>query len=98
MKVRFMIAFLLAQLSLPLWAGTQTVSLSVPGMTCPACPLTVKMALNEIEGVLKVDVNYPEREAIVSFDDTLTSTEKLTEATRDAGYPSFPKSSSSDKN
>jgi len=26
----------------PAWAAPQTVTLSVPGMTCAACPVTVK--------------------------------------------------------
>ncbi len=29
----------------PVWAATQTVTLAVPGMTCAACPITVKKAL-----------------------------------------------------
>ena len=29
----------------------QTVTLSVPGMTCAACPITVKKALSKVEGV-----------------------------------------------
>ncbi len=35
----------LAALSSPLWATTQTVTLSVPGMNCATCPITVKKAL-----------------------------------------------------
>ncbi len=75
----------------PVWAGTRTVTLSVPGMTCAACPITVKKALTRVEGVSKVDVPFEKREAIVTFDDTKTSVEKLTKATKDAGYPSTAK-------
>jgi len=35
----FALAILVAA---PAWAATQTVTLSVPGMTCAACPITVK--------------------------------------------------------
>ncbi len=35
----------------PVWAATQTVTLAVPGMTCAACPITVKKALSKVEGV-----------------------------------------------
>ena len=38
----------------PVWAATQTVTLAVPGMTCAACPITVKKALSKVEGVSKV--------------------------------------------
>jgi mercuric transport protein len=40
-----------AALSAPAWAATQTVTLSVTGMTCAACPITIKKALNKVEGV-----------------------------------------------
>lgn len=73
------------------WAGSQTITLSVPGMTCAACPITVKKALSKVEGVSKVDVGFEKREAVVTFDDAKTSVPKLTKATEDAGYPSSVK-------
>jgi mercuric ion binding protein len=75
----------------PVWAATQTVKLAVPGMTCAACPITVKKALSKVEGVSKTDVNFDKREAVVTFDDAKTSVQKLTKATEDAGYPSSVK-------
>lgn len=75
----------------PAWAATQTVTLSVPDMSCPACPITVKKALNKVSGVSNVDVKFEERIAIVAFDDSKTSIRKLTEATESAGYPSSVK-------
>jgi len=75
----------------PVWAATQTVKLSVPGMTCAACPITVKKALSKVDGVSKADVDFVKREAVVTFDDAKTSVQKLTKATEDAGYPSSVK-------
>jgi mercuric ion binding protein len=75
----------------PVWAATQTVTLSVPGMTCSTCPITVKKAISKIEGVSKTDVSFDKREAIVTFDDAKTSVQTLTKATEDAGYPSSVK-------
>lgn len=72
----------------PVWAATQTVTLSVPGMTCAACPITVKKAISKVDGVQKVEVSYEKRVAVVSFDDGRTSVQMLTKATEDAGYPS----------
>jgi mercuric ion binding protein len=72
----------------PVWAATQTVTLSVPDMSCPACPITVKKALSKVEGVGKINVSLEKREAVVAFDDKKTSVSKLTEATEMAGYPS----------
>ncbi len=78
---------------LPALAAPQTVTLSVPGMTCSACPITVKAALNRVEGVTSVDVRYEERDATVTFDDEKTTVEALTQATTNAGYPSTLKQS-----
>ena len=75
----------------PVLAATQTVTLSVPGMTCAACPITVKKAISKVEGVSKTDVSFDKREAVVTFDDTKTNVQKLTKATEDAGYPSSVK-------
>lgn len=88
---------LTATLATPAWADEKTVTLSVPGMTCAACPITVKTALNKVDGVSQVDVSYPEREAMVTFDDTRTSVAALTEATANTGYPSSPTSSEADR-
>ena len=78
----------LAAMTSPLWAATQTVTLSVPDMNCAACPITVKKALSKVSGVSKTDVNLDRREARVTFDDVKTSVDLLTRATTDAGYPS----------
>ncbi|MBX3685558.1 MAG: mercury resistance system periplasmic binding protein MerP [Rhodocyclaceae bacterium] len=82
---------LAAALSAPAWAATKTVTLSVPGMTCAACPITVKKALTKVDGVQKAEVSYEKREAVVTFDDAKTSAEALTKATENAGYPATVK-------
>lgn len=71
----------------PAWAATRTVTLAVPGMTCAACPFTVKKALTKVDGVTKAEVSYANREAIVTFDDAKTSVEALSKASENAGYP-----------
>lgn len=71
-------------------AAPRTVTLSVPGMNCAACPITVKQALLRVSGVEQATVSLPRREAVVRFDDARTGVEALTEATRNAGYPSQP--------
>jgi mercuric ion binding protein len=71
-----------------LWAAVQTVTLSLPGMNCAACPITVKKALSTVAGVSKTEVNLDRHEAKVTFDDAKTSVSALTRATKNAGYPS----------
>ena len=59
MKKLLTVLALSAALSAPAWAVTQTVTLSVPGMTCASCPITVKKALNKVEGVESIEVSFP---------------------------------------
>ncbi len=85
---RLFLLLVFAAVAAPVWATMQTVTLSVPGMTCATCPITVKKALSKVDGVNKAEVSYEKREAVVTFDDAKTSVQKLTKATEDAGYPS----------
>lgn len=80
------VLFAAAALS-PASAAERTVTLSVPGMTCAACPITVNKALTKVEGVRKVAVAYEAREAVVTFDDAVTSVRALAKASENAGYP-----------
>lgn len=73
------------------WAATKTVTLSVPGMTCAACPITVKKAPNKIDGVVKIEVSLEKKEATVTYDDGKTSVNALLDAAKNAGYTSSVK-------
>jgi periplasmic mercuric ion binding protein len=77
-------------LAAPAWASPKTVTLNVSGMTCAACPITVKKALEKVGGVSKVDVRYEKKQVLVTFDDAKTNMDALVKATTDAGYPSQP--------
>lgn len=91
MKRFVVLAALAATLSAPAWAAMKTVTLAVPGMTCSACPITVKAALSKVPGVKETDVHFDQREAVVTFDDTKTNVAALINATKNAGYPSSVK-------
>lgn len=88
---KLFVSLILVALTAPVWAASQTVTLSVPGMTCAVCPITVKKALSGVDGVSKIGVSYEKLEAVVTFDDAKTSIQKLTKATENAGYPSSVK-------
>jgi mercuric ion binding protein len=79
---------LIISVSAPAWAATKTVTLSVSGMTCAACPITVKKAISKVAGVERTEIIFEKREAVVTFDDAKTNVEALTKATESAGYPS----------
>lgn len=94
-NLKISIAALVATLVLtaPAWAAPETVTLNVPGMTCEACPVTVKKALEKVPGVSKVDVQFEKKQVLVTFDDAKTNTDTLVKATTNAGYPSQPEKS-----
>ena len=75
-------------LTAPTWAAVRTVTLSVPTMDCPVCPITVKKALTKVDGVSNAEVDFDKRLARVTFDDSKTNVDALTKATTHAGYPS----------
>jgi periplasmic mercuric ion binding protein len=77
-------------LAAPAWASPKTVTLNVSGMTCAACPITVKKALEKVGGVSKVEVRFEKKQVLVTFDDAKTNTDALVRATTNAGYPSQP--------
>ena len=91
-SIKTLLAAVIAPLVLvaPAWASPQTVTLNVSGMTCPACPITVKKALEKVPGVSKVDVRFEKKQVLVTFDDARTNTDALVKATTNAGYPSQP--------
>jgi len=87
-KLLLATAAVLPLLTTSAWANSKTVTLSVPGMTCPVCPITVKKALTRVDGVTKTEVNFDKLQAVVTYDDAKANVEALTKATANAGYPS----------
>lgn len=81
----------LALVSSAALADMRTVTLDVPGMTCEACPITVKKAISRVPGVSKVSASLERKEAVVTYDDSKTTAAALTKATANAGYPSSVK-------
>ena len=74
-----------------LLAVEQTVTLSIPTMSCGLCPITVKKSLKQVNGVQQVSVSFKDKQAIVSFDNEKTNLKALIQATTNAGYPSVVK-------
>ena len=76
---------------MPAYSENKTVTLSVPGMDCETCPITVSKALKKVDGVGKVAASLEQKEAVVTFDDAKTNVDALRKATANAGYPSTVK-------
>ncbi len=71
-------------------ASFQQVVLTVEGMTCSTCSITVQKALEGVEGVYRAEVTYEPAQAVVRFDPAKTSIDALTQAAQRAGYPARP--------
>jgi mercuric ion binding protein len=72
------------------FAGERTVTLNVRNMYCDLCPHTVKASLEAVPGVANAVVSFKGKTAIVTYDDSKTNVNALTDATTKAGYPSAP--------
>ena len=64
------------------------MTLVVPGMTCPTCPVAIKKALMKEQSVASVTVCYEKKELIVSFDDAKTTPDSIMKSTAAVGFPS----------
>jgi mercuric ion binding protein len=90
--------FLLSLTPLPLTSAAElspgssdrleTVILDVRNMDCPMCKITIRKALEKVDGVRQAKVDYDTRTARVLFDPGLTNVDALAQATTNAGYPS----------
>lgn len=65
---------------------TETVHISVGGMTCAACQAHVQKALERRPGVQKAAVNLMTGDAMVAFDPAETRPDELVRAVIDTGY------------
>lgn len=67
--------------------SNESVTLDLQNMACAMCKFTIKKALQNIDGVQKISVDYDTKTASVTFDAQKTNAEALIKATTDAGYP-----------
>lgn len=65
----------------------QTVTFAVDNMTCALCPVTVKRAMEGVEGVRNVEIDFEARTATVVFGTAATSADAIATASANAGYP-----------
>lgn len=68
-------------------AAEQTVTFAVDKMTCALCPVTVKRAMEGVEGVRAVEIDFEVRTATVIFDTAATNADAIATASANAGYP-----------
>lgn len=66
---------------------SQSVVLDVQNMTCAMCPITIRKALQGVDGVQSAKVDYSSKTANVIFDPKKTNIETLIKTTTNVGYP-----------
>ncbi len=66
--------------------GSETVMLSIRGMTCASCSAHVEEALRGLDGVLSASVNLATERAAVEYILGMVSLEDMRRAVADAGY------------
>ncbi len=69
------------------FTGEQQVTLTVSGMTCELCDITVSRALLGLEGVSEAKVTFEPPQAIVKYDPSRVSISDMERITRQIGYP-----------
>lgn len=62
------------------------VVLSVPDMSCPMCPITVRRALNGVDGVHEAEADLDTKQARAVFDPARTDHEALIAAIEESGF------------
>lgn len=71
---------------------TQTMVFAVDNMTCALCPVTVRKAMEQVDGVKSVTVDFDGKTATVVFDPNMATPDEIAKASADAGYPAHPAS------
>lgn len=66
--------------------ANQTRIIKIDGMTCGGCVQSVHNATADIDGLETMTVELADNQATVTFDDSLTSAEKIAEAIEEAGF------------
>ena len=73
-------------------AELKTVVFDVENMTCATCPITVRLAMEAVEGVRSVKIDFEAKTATVVFDPAISNTAGIRAASTNAGYPAAAQS------
>lgn len=65
---------------------TKTTTVEVKGMTCAACALTVKKAIENTDGVIEANVNLATNKATITFDPTAANLDEIFKNVEKTGY------------
>lgn len=63
-----------------------SVTLTVEGMTCASCSVSVRTALKKLDGVREARVSVEEKRAVVDYEPTKVTPQKMVDAVNKLGY------------
>jgi len=64
-----------------------TTILSVPDISCAHCERTISDALTPVEGIRSVQVDIPEKQVRVDYDEAQVSIERMKDVLQEEDYP-----------
>lgn len=62
------------------------INLKIEGMHCTGCSNRLEKVLNNTDGIEKAKVNFEDKKATISFDETKINEEEIKEAIEDSGF------------
>ena len=65
----------------------RTVAFEVEKMTCATCPITVRAAMQRVDGVKTVKVDLATNTATVTYDANVTNASDIAGASTNVGFP-----------
>lgn len=68
-------------------SGENQATFNVDKMTCATCPIAVRKAIEGVDGVKKVTVDYDSKTATVIYDSSLTDTSLIADSCSNVGFP-----------
>lgn len=68
-------------------ANQATATFSIEKMTCKMCDITIRKAMEKVDGVVKAKVDYATKTANVVYNPSKTNVKTIALASTNAGYP-----------
>jgi len=85
-KLSIVSAALALAVAWPLQAATRTAAFEVSGWTCGSCAAATRIALKKLDGVEDVKTDLDRNEALVTYEDSKITTDRMAQAIARLGY------------
>ena len=72
-------------------AGTLSQTFTIEKMTCASCPITVRKAMQRVDGVKSVSVDFESKTATARFDPDIADISAIAAASTNSGFPAHAK-------